>query len=90
VLDAVARGLVHGQQQVDLGVPGQGERRQPTADLRAEGGELAGTRRPGPMRELRSFNPVDRGYRFGDTVPPGCFIALVRESRRRVLGNVPG
>ena len=36
VVDAVARGLVHGRHQVDLGVPEQGERRQPTADLCAD------------------------------------------------------
>src|SRR3954471_20995339 len=71
-LDAVARGLVHGQHQVDLGVPEQGERRQPTVDLRAEGGEVAGMRWPGPMHELSTFAPVDRGGRLGHVVPQGA------------------
>ena len=46
VLDAVARRLAHGQHQVVFGLPGQAERRQPSAHLGAQRCQLSGSRRP--------------------------------------------
>ena len=48
--------------------PGAG----PAADLGAQGGQVAGIRRPDPVHELRSFGPADRGRRFGHVARRGA------------------